>query len=106
MELLDVTDAVVAVDGCGHEWRQLPALSIVVDDAFLDVCINSAPNFVNNPRERRSAMNEAAIVPHICFRQKPSVLAYILFSPSKNLSANVGLSEIERLRKREAIIGT
>lgn len=56
--------------------------------------------------KRRSAMNEAAIVPHICFRQKPSVLAYILFSPSKNLSANVGLSEIERLRKREAIIGT
>ena len=37
MKLLDVVDAVVAVDGCGHEWGQLPALSIVVDDAFLDV---------------------------------------------------------------------
>ena len=37
MELLDVVDAFVAVDGCGHEWGQLPALSSVVDDTFLDV---------------------------------------------------------------------
>ena len=37
MELFDVADAVVAVDGCGHEWGQLPALSIVEDGSFLDV---------------------------------------------------------------------
>ena len=37
MELLNVVDAVVAVDGCGHEWGQLSALSIVVDGSFLDV---------------------------------------------------------------------
>ena len=37
MELFDVADAVVAVDGCGHEWGQLPALAIVVDGSFLDI---------------------------------------------------------------------
>ena len=34
-ELLDETDAVVAVNGLGHERRQGSALAIVVDDTFL-----------------------------------------------------------------------
>ena len=39
MELFDKADAVVAVNGLGHERRQGSALTIVVDDTFLYIGI-------------------------------------------------------------------